>query len=399
MAFTKTTTTGYGTRVGNSLKGMVVGLILFIAATGLLFWNEGNYVKEKQAIGEAQAVAQPVADVSKVDAGLNGKLIHATAKADTKDVLTDDEFGASGVAIALHRTVEYYQYEEKSTKKKKDNLGGSETTTETFTYDKKWVSKPIDSSAFQDPEYKGKNTVLTTVEAKKQLAKDVSFGGYKLPPFLVEKIGGGESAEVKLSASQKQALEKRAGPAGQVHVSGNTVYFGKNSGAPEIGDVRVTLTKVPPADISLIAKVNGQTFEEFVASNGRTFSRLAMGPVSKENMFQSAHDENALLTWILRAVGVVLVIVGLRAMLGLLPTLLKVIPFLSGVVDVGITLICLVFGLSWSLVIISIAWLFYRPIIGVPLVVVAILFMVYLKSLAKKKKAAATPQEAPATPQ
>jgi len=390
MAFTKTTTTGYGTRVGNSLKGMVVGLILFVVATGALFWNERRSVRTAEAIAETQTVTESIPDVSKVDTGLNGKVIHASARADTKDQLTDDEFGVSGaVAIALNRKVEYYQYEEKATKKSKDNLGGSETTTTTYTYDAKWVSKPIDSSQFEDPQYKGKNKVLATVEEKKQYAKDVSFGGYKLPPFLIAEIRGSEAAEVKLSSAQREALKTKAGVDAQVNVNGNVVYFGKNSSAPEIGDVRVTLTKVMPAEISLIAKVNGSTFEEYVAKNGNTFSRVNMGTVSKEKMFQEAQDENDLITWIIRGVGALLVIIGLRAMLGLVPTLLKVVPFLSSVADVGITLVCFIGGLAWSFLIIAIAWLFYRPIIGVPLLIVSVAGIVWLRSLAKKKKAAA----------
>lgn len=42
MAYQEVTTTGYGTRVGRSFKSIGTGFLLFIAATALLWWNEGN---------------------------------------------------------------------------------------------------------------------------------------------------------------------------------------------------------------------------------------------------------------------------------------------------------------------------------------------------------------------
>ncbi len=43
MAVTETTRESWGSRLGGSLRGVVIGLALFIAGFPLLFWNEGNY--------------------------------------------------------------------------------------------------------------------------------------------------------------------------------------------------------------------------------------------------------------------------------------------------------------------------------------------------------------------
>ena len=45
MAYQEVTTTGYGTRVGNSFKAIGSGFLLFIAGTALLWWNEGRAVQ------------------------------------------------------------------------------------------------------------------------------------------------------------------------------------------------------------------------------------------------------------------------------------------------------------------------------------------------------------------
>ena len=68
----------------------------------------------------------------------------------------------------------------------------------------------------------------------------------------------------------------------------------------------------------------------------------------------------------------------------------------------GVGVVCTVIGIAWSLIIIALAWLFYRPLIGISLLAIAgFLVWVFafkgkdkLKELAQRGKAA--PQTAPA---
>ena len=53
MAYTETTTTGYGTRVGNSFRAIGSGILLFVLGTALLWWNEGRAVKTEKMLDEA----------------------------------------------------------------------------------------------------------------------------------------------------------------------------------------------------------------------------------------------------------------------------------------------------------------------------------------------------------
>jgi hypothetical protein len=168
-----------------------------------------------------------------------------------------------------------------------------------------------------------------------------------------------------------------------VHINGNVVYLGISPSTPNIGDVRITLTKIMPAQLSIIAKVAGDTFEQYYAKNGKTFSSVRMGTVSADNMFSAAHSSNSTWTWILRLIGVFLVIGGLKSMFNILSTLFKVIPFLGSIVGAGVGLVCTVFGGAWSLVIIALAWLWYRPLVGVLLLAAAIAGIWYLRQKGK----------------
>lgn len=391
MAYTETTNTSYGQRLSGSMKGIVSGLLMFIIGTCLLWWNEGRAVKTSKAIKEAESVAVHVDDVSTVDASLNGKLIHASAFADTKDTLADDIFGVRTLAIKLNRKVEYYQWIENSKSETRDKIGGGQETVTTYTYESKWVDKPVKSSEFKDPEYKNLNFVLTTIEEKDLLADNVTFGAYTLPEFIKRSISGNVPADVQMTNEQVREWNKALHTSvsvrdsvSLVHSDKNTVYFGQSPNSPRVGDVRITFYKVMPADISLIAKVNGETFEDYKTQNGESFSRVEMGTVSADNMFQNAQDENNMLTWILRIVGLLLVVFGVKSMFSLLPTLFKVLPFLGNIVDAGVGLVCWIFGLAWSLIVIAIAWLVYRPVIGILLLVAAVAGIIFLKSRSKK---------------
>jgi len=397
MAYQETTKTSYGQRLSGSIKGIASGFIMFIIGTVVLFWNEGNFVKTKKAIQEAEGNVVLVSDVSSVDPELNGKLIHATAFANTEVVLADELFGVSETAIAIHRKVEYYQYKEKSESKTKDKIGGGQETVTTYTYEKDWTFSPVHSENFHDPDYRSSNFVLTTVDDKSERSTNVSFGAYKLPSFIVSSISGSIPAEADLSADELQQWEKviaeKRTALGlpfdtiqMVHVNGNVVYFGKSTSAANIGDVRITLTKIMPADISIIAKVNGSTFEEYHAKNGKTFSKTAMGTVSSENMFAGAHSSNKTWTWVLRLLGLFLVVGGLKSMFSILPALFKVLPFLGNIVGAGVGLVCSIFGGAWSLIVIAIAWLWYRPLIGIVMLAIAVAGIWYLKKKAKEKK-------------
>ena len=394
MAYTETTSTSYGQRLAGSAKGMIGGLLMFIIGTCLLWWNEGRTVRTAKAIGDAASHVESVADVSRVDASLNGKLIHASAFADTKDTLTDDMFGVRELAIRLDRKVEYYQWVENAQTKEREKIGGGKETTTTYTYEQKWVDKPVNSAEFKDPQYQSANKVLSEVEEREELAQHVTFGAYTLPESLVGSISGSEPVEVRMTEEQRFTWDERLHmlrpkvntETSLVHTSANTVYLGLSPNSPQVGDVRVTFTKVPPADISLIAQVDGSTFKAYRAKNGQSFSRVQMGTVSADEMILQARSENNLWAWVLRLVGVLLIVIGLKGMFGLLPMLFKVLPFLGSIVDAGVGLVSWILGLAWSFIIIAIAWLVFRPIIGISLLVLAIAGIVFLKRRGKKNE-------------
>ena len=398
MAYQEIIKKSYGQQLSGSFMGIIGGFIILIIGTIVLFWNEGNFVKTKKSINEAQGVVVKVDKVESLDPELNGKLIHSAAKAQTSDVLSDDLFNFSVNAVKLSRNVEYFQWVESSKSKTKDKIGGGQETVTTYNYKREWVGSPVNSADFHDPEYQSSNTTITNaIENKNIVADKVTWGAYELPAFIKSAISGTAPATIQLSEETKAEWRKVLRPSTVtsdttatkelIHVSNNTVYFGKNPSTPTVGDMRVTVTYTPPgSDLSVIAQVQGNTFTSYIAKNGREFSSVENGIVSAEQMFAGEHKSNSMWTWILRLVGMFLVIGGLKSMFFILTTLFKVLPFLGNIVGVGVGLVCSIIGFVWALVVIAIAWLFYRPIIAVLILVVAVAGIWLLKKKAKEKQ-------------
>lgn len=381
MAYQETTKTSYGKRLGNSLSGILVGFVLIIAGTVVLWKNEGRAVHTAKMLKSGAAECVDVADVSSVDASLNGKLIHAIAVAQTKDEIQDPDFPISVNAIQLKKDVEYYQWVEHTQTETKDKVGGAQETVTTYTYSKEWVSRPVNSGEFKDPQYQGiNNKVRIEVTDSEVYADNVTFGGYKLPTTLIHAI----PCDVPVQLDSALATAARS-------VDKNVLYYG-NPAEPAVGDVRITFTKAVGGEASVLAKVINNTFEPYT-SNGKSLITLSMGNHSKDNMFESEEKANKTTLWLLRILGIILVIAGFRGIFNIVTTLLKVLPPLAKIADLGVGLVAGVLGLVWSLIVIIIGWIAYRPALGITLLVLAVVLVAFL--VMKSKKAAAAAPAAP----
>jgi hypothetical protein len=452
MAYQEVTTTGYGTRVGNSFKAIGSGILLFIVGTCVLWWNEGRAVKTEKMLDEAGSAYIEMENPSKKDASLEGELICGTALATTEDSLSDQQFGIGAKAISLRRSVEYYQWVEHAEEKKEDKLGGKEVITTTYTYSKEWVSRPIESGQFKDPAYQNKNMVLTTVEDAEQYAENVSWGAYKLNESLIHSISSREGLDLAIAEDLLKQMDKSAQTAYErfygvkkqpveqpvetvvlsdsakavadslkavndsineamakaenkkdfeyIHQAGNVLYYGRVPGSPEVGDVRVTFEKVVPAKVTVMAVVDGDSFKPFKAKNGKRFQTLVMGKKSGDEIIEAEKEANNMWTWALRILGVLLVIGGLKGIFGFIETILKVVPFIAGIFGWGVGLVCTIVGVAWSLIVIAIAWLFYRPLLGITLLVLAgfLVWVFAFKGKDKLKELAAKAKEKSAKP-
>ena len=394
MAYTEKTVMSWGSRIGSSFKGVMAALLLLAGGSFFLWNNEERSILTGDAIVEAQLATVELPDVSKVDPTFNGKMVHATGFADTKDVITDSIFGVKTTAIKLERKAEYYQWVESSKSETRQKLGGGTETVTTYTYKQDWAREPVDSSEFHDPLYRGKNTVLTTVPNETVYAENVTFGVYRLPPFIRNAISGTVPVSIDLTSGDIADLSRQSGfgyritetEGSYVHVQNSTIYLGRSPVSPQNGDIRMTFTEVRPTEISILAQVIGDTFEPFRASNGNTFSRTTMGTVGAKNMFGSAVSGNKTTTWLFRLLGALIVCAAFRMLMAPLSVLAALIPILGTIVGAGTSIVAFLLGFTWSLLVVAIAWLRFRPVIGGSLLAASAVLLALLYAKGRKNK-------------
>jgi hypothetical protein len=390
-SYTETTTKGLGSRLGDSIKGVLVGLVMVVAAFPVLFWNEGRAVQTAKSLKEGRGAVVSVAS-AKIDTTKNGKLVHFNGQAVTTDKLSDPDLAVSVVAIKLARKTEMYQWVETKKEETKKEVGGSEKTTTTYTYAKKWSGDVEDSSSFKKQEGHSNPGAIPYASTEWQ-ATNVNVGAYKLPDSLIGSIS--KSEKLTVAEEQLKALPKELKKSAKV--SGGGFYIGQDPGSPAIGDVQISYSMVKPSPVSVLGQQSGDSLSAFQTKAGDALLRLDMGTLTAAQMFAAAEAENTMLLWILRIVGILLMCIGLYSIFKPIAVMGDVIPFIGSALAAGLGLFAGLIGVSLSLVVIAVAWVFYRPLVGIPVLIVGIAGIVGLVMLGKKKKAgtAVAPLAAP----
>ena len=535
MAYTETTTQSWGSRLGDSIKGIIVGIILFIVSFPLLFWNEGNSVKVAKALEEGRGVTVEVADINKIDSANDGKLVHMTGDATTQDVLKDTEFGIEYNGMMLYRHVEFFQWVEKTHEETKKNMGGSETTVTTYTYEKRWCDKPVDSTTFKEAGHA--NQVFYSVSDAEQRAENVKYGAFKFSPGMIgrltnekiyslaeykvpDKLRGStrvadkylyigrpvlaaaaaanaqqpaavnaeqtkleieqlrlqvqqqqlvlnapaatekqkqdaqqEIARLEKDLQQKEALLKPAEPIAvqqaklnlekekvalhQLKISAQDTNLqpeqrqkidndikqaelavqqaelkvkqaelaaqpaaaqqpaqveepcSVDPANPQVGDVRITWAVISPKEaVSIVYVQTGDTFTPYHAKSGRDVALLGMGVQTADDLFTEAERNNVIFTWLVRFGGWFLMFIGLNMIFKPLSVLGDVVPFIGTLIGGATGMVAAVIAFILSIITIGIAWIWYRPVLGIALVVVALVIAFLLIKRRKKPVAA-----------
>jgi uncharacterized protein involved in cysteine biosynthesis len=147
---------------------------------------------------------------------------------------------------------------------------------------------------------------------------------------------------------------------------------GANPSLPNVGDVKIAYRVVrSPVTMSIVAKQAGRGFVPYPAKAGDAILLTAMESKDAGAMFTSAVESNETMTWILRAVGWFAMTLGVFLIFRPIAMVTNFIPFIGSTVSFGAFFISAMFSSCVSLVVVALAWIFYRPLVGLLLFVVA----------------------------
>ena len=380
-SFTETTHKSWFSRIGGAITGVLIGLILLAGSSVLLFWNEGRAVQTERSLAEGRTLVVDV-DAARVDASNEGKLVHVNGDVKAAAALRDAEFGVAANGLRLVRSVEMYQWKEESHSETHKTLGGGEDTVTTYTYRLTWSGSPINSSRFRRPD--GHNNPPMRFRDASTTARDATLGAFR----------PGEAALQLLPANERVQLEPaladtlRGRVSGPLQVADGRLYLGADPGAPRAGDHRISFTIAPNGPASFVGRQSGAGLAAYQTKSGDRLLMARSGLMTAPAMFKVAEDQNRILTWVLRAVGVVAMLIGFVLLLMPLSVVADVIPLIGSIVGAGAFLVALVCTFVVAPAIIALAWLWYRPLVSLAVIIVGFGVAYGFRMLAARRPAA-----------
>ena len=350
---------------GNSIVG---GLILLIAGIGLLWWNEGNNVKNIQSVKEG---LENYADIKceKVDQKFDGKLVATNGELKTEGIAIDYEFDIRTESPVLYRKVEMYQWKEEC----EDN--------DNCTYTKVWSEDVIDSSNFIKEGHGNPGT--KTWESDTFINSRTLLGAFLLPDELIK----------KLPMDHRISDLKEITAAGHGLTVADNYFTNVKEGKPEVGNVRISFYDNNSKKVSVLAEQIDDSFKVYTTKSGKTFFNIYDGTYNGNDMFTMITKQNNFMKWLWRIVGTLICIGSISSLFNPLTLIMNKIPILGSIVNGATGLISFVLGLSISLIVIAIAWFRFRPLLSIILIIIVVALIIGLKMYSKNKPEA-QPKEA-----
>jgi hypothetical protein len=306
-------------RIVNSIKGVVIGLILFAISFGLLYWNEGRV--------DLSTIAKTAIEVSSATvnttSSLRGKLVSTTGVINSDQVIGDNLFLNPDKFIATERNVEMYSWRETSESHSRTNPGGSKTTETTYTYSKDWEENPQYSSDFKHPE--GHENPQKSLDSSTNKVTAATIGAYSFDP---QSVTLPNFSQLPLH-SQNVTLSD-----GATLANDSYLFLRKSEGgtfdSPHIGDLRISYHVLRAGfEGTIFGKLSGSTIDPYVDQDGNHFYRLFIG--TRDQAIATLHAEYSALLWILRLVGFFLMWFGLLALFGPISVIMDFLPIFGAI--------------------------------------------------------------------
>lgn len=226
------------------------------------------------------------------------------------------------------------------------------------------------------------------LESAEFAVAEAGLGAYVVAGETLAPLGKAETIE--FSGEDAEYIGSSLGLDRPMQPVTGALYAGLDPQKPELGDLRVTYERVDLSDASFVAKQAGNGLEDYATSNGYTIFLSAAGLVTSDKMFADAQDTNAMITWLLRAGGLILMFVGFAATLKILSVIGDLIPFVGTVIGYGTGLFSLVATLCLGSVVIALGWFAARPLMSVAILAGAALVIGGIAYAKRKSAPAAT---------
>jgi hypothetical protein len=335
--FVRVTRTSWLGNIMNSFVGVLIGIILFVVAFPVLWFNEGRT--------NMATVAKSSVSVNgaSVDQSAEGKQVAVAGTLASDQLLGDTPYFQPGAYIQLNRNAEMYAWVEKKESETKKEVGGSSTTKTTYTYEKQWTSSPENSNSFEVSA--GHTNPSMAVKSDTFVVSSAKVGVYSIDPA---EISLPSAAEIKLNADNTAGADNQK-------LAGTYLFMGTGSiDNPQLGDIRISYRGVPAGiNVTAFGKQQGSALVPYVTRNNDRLYRVFQ--TDREGAIAQMNTEYQVIGWILRLVGFLLMWIGLSMCFGPINAVLDVLPFLGSASRFLIGIVALPIALVLSIITIVIS--------------------------------------------
>jgi hypothetical protein len=310
-SFSETSYRGLGDNLIDSIKGVVVGICMFLVSFPILWWNEGR--TDMSTVAKTAVVIK--ADAS--DSAGDGKLVAVTSPLKNDGLLGDADFLKPGPYAALDRRVEMYAWVEKVTKTEKKQLGGGKKIVTTYDYVKEWTDRPASSDDFRYPE--GHENPSMAFHSRDWQADKAWVGAFAFVP-----------ADVHMLPARPLSLDGDKLLPHKGRRVDDTLFIGKGElDQPRLGDLRVTWEAVAAGrTVTFYGKREGKTnIVPYLHKGEDKLFRVIDG--THEAAIAAMHDEHVAITWFLRILGFIFMWLGMALVLGPFHAVFDIVPFIG----------------------------------------------------------------------
>ena len=197
----------------------------------------------------------------------------------------------------------------------------------------------------------------------------------KLPPL--EPLAGAvvtratEGGQGIYASIHKDSVEERSGAEGDATAvdTVKSMPFVRSPPRARVADARVRFKFVPASVVSMLGRQQrGQLAPWSSAKSTHALEMLILGESSAEDMIRSRESSNSFLTNLVRALGFGAMFAGQRMALSFAPALVSYFPLLGGTLGsatgAAATVLAFATATTGTLLVVSAAWLRFRPVLA-----------------------------------
>ena len=317
--------TGFLSRLGSSFVGALVGLLLFFASFFVLWINEGVQ-KDSLLVERAKPIL--TTEVSSVSPDTYGTLF-AIVGTVSGVISKQGDFIATTSFIALDRLVETYAWQEVQTTSEERHIGGSATSTTSYSYEKRWQGTPQSSDQFSEPQ--GHTNIPSRYSSFSLRSDTLSLGTMSLstgitlphlPPVILTSGVLGTTARAQIVENGHYLFVSRDGASSYQ--------------SPKIGDNRLSFFGIPRDSTgTVVGTISDQyqstTVPSIVRYVGKHGSIFSLYPGRYEEALATARSQDATRLWLFRGIGFFIMFMGLLFISRPLSIFLDIIPIFGSI--------------------------------------------------------------------